>query len=43
MDRSDVAPQSSIEETTSLVQDLGDGMELSACYDSEEDMLDDAV
>merc|ERR1719188_2341851 len=40
-DRSAAAPQPSMEETTSL--DLGDAMELSACYDSEEDMLDDAV
>merc|ERR1719188_2493284 len=39
MERSAAAPQPSIEETTSL--ELGDAMELSACYDSEEDMLAD--
>ena len=39
-DRSATAPQSSIEEITSL--ELGDdAMDLSACYDSEEDVLFD--
>merc|ERR1719351_503316 len=43
-DRSATAPQSSTEEAISLVQEVGDdAMDLSACYDSEEeDMLFDA-
>ena len=45
MEQSAATPQVSVEETASLVQEMGDdAMDLSACYDSEEeeDMLFDA-